>query len=178
MQQPKQRDRFSPAIMLERAPVVRAVRRDLVTTLLGPLGLAFLLVGGADLALTWYPTRFGSLDWELGTIMQTLNGLPVYALGLVLLAAWGVARGRRWAVVGVSVGLILSALAIVAMALLLALSVPVALHAVRDPAVLLGLKKAAVKAAVQAVAFPTMFLWVAARTLKRAAPSVDSPEVA
>ncbi len=178
MQQQRQRERISPAVMLERAPIVRPVRRESLTPLLGPLGIAFLLVGGADLVLTWYPLRIGSVDWELGTIMQTLNGLPVFALGLVLLAAWSVARARHWAIVSVSVAMILCAIAIAAMALLLALSVPAALHAMPDPAVLLGLKKAAAKAAVQVVAFPTMFLWVAVRALRKLAFSADSPEAA
>ncbi len=176
MEQPKERARLSPALMLERVPIVRQARRDVLVPLLGPLGIAFLLVGGADLALTWYPLRIGSVEWELGTIMQTLNGLPVFSLGLVFLAAWAGARGRRWAVASVAVGLILTALAILAMAGLLALSIPAALHAVQDQAVLLGLKKAALKAAVQVVAYPTMLLWVAVRALRRTTNSTGAPE--
>ncbi len=178
MQQLTQRERITPAMIFERAPAARPARRDALTPVLAPLGLAFLLVGGADIALTWYPLRIGSVEWELGTIMQTLNGLPVFALGLVLLAAWAMARARRWTLVALAGGMILAALAIMAMAGLLALSVPVALHAVQDPGVLSGLKKAAAKAAVQIVAFTILFLWVAVRTLRRAATSTDSLEAA
>lgn len=172
--QQKVRNPISSPVFYERPPVPRPVRRELLLPLLAPVGVAFLLVGGADIALTWYPLRIGSVEWELGTVMQTLNGLPVFALGLALLSARAAAGSRRWPAVSVSVAMILVAIAIVAMAGLLALSVPVALHAVQDPAVVQGLKKAALKAAVQVVAFPTMFLWLAVGTLRRAAGASEA----
>ncbi len=168
------RNPISSPVFYQRHPAPRHGRRELLLPLLAPVGVAFLLVGGADIALTWYPLRIGAVDWELGTIMQTLNGLPVFALGLALLSARAAAGARRWPAVSVSIAMILVAIAIVAMAGLLALSVPVALNAVQDPAVLQGLKKAVLKAAVQVVAYPTMFVWLAVRTLRRAADSTEA----
>ncbi len=166
-----------PALLLERAPVARPLRRDAVMAILAPLGIAFALVGFADLALTWYPLRIGSPEWEMGTIMQTLNGLPVPALGLVLLAARAMA-GRRAAAVTIAVVLVLCALAIAGMGALLALSVPIALKAVQVPAIHTGLMKAVAKAAVQLVAFGSLFLWVAARALRKPASTSAERESA
>ena len=64
--------------------------------LLLPVGLAFLVAGGADLVLTWFPAAFGTAEWEFGTITQTLNGLPVPTLGLALVGVWGAVTSRRW----------------------------------------------------------------------------------
>ncbi len=165
---------LSPAVMLDRVPVARPSRRESLAWALGPLSIAFVLVGGADIALTWYPLRIGNPQWELGTIMQTLNGLPVLSLGLVLLAVWVAASGRRWALLSVAVAMILTAVAVVAMGALLSLSVPLALHAVQDPAILQGLKKATAKAAVQVATFASVFLWLGVRGIRKASKRLEN----
>lgn len=151
-----------------RVDDTRALPMEAATRLLGPAGLAFILVGGADLALTWIPTAFGTPEWEFGTISQTLNNLPVPTLGVVLLTAWAAATGRRTAVRILGVVAVLLALAIVAIGGLFLLTVPVALHAVKAPLIVLGLKKAIAKAAVQMVAYPVAYLWLAWAGLRRA----------
>ena len=44
--------------------------------LLGWLGFALFVVGGADFLLTWFPERFGNPEWEFGTITASLNAMP------------------------------------------------------------------------------------------------------
>lgn len=80
--------------------------REVTSSLLAILGLAFVLIGVVDLALLWIPTRFESVAWEYATVGRTLDNLPMAALGLGLVA-FGVIRhpktrrawGRGFAVV-------------------------------------------------------------------------------
>lgn len=146
-----------------------AVRTTGAWALLLPAGLTFALVGAADLALVWYPLGFGRAEWEFGSVTTTLNGLPVVTMGLVFLAMAAVAAGRRWAGRGLAVVFALLAAAVAVMALLYATTVPMALQAVPDPVVALGLKKAIAKTAVQAAVYPVVFLWLAAATWRRSA---------
>ena len=48
---------------------------------LGWIGLTFLLVGGADFPLTWYPTSLGNREREVGTVTVSSNGLPIVVWG-------------------------------------------------------------------------------------------------
>ena len=61
----------------------RALPPDPVRTwaLLGWVGVAFIVVGGVDFALTWYPMNFGNREWEFGTVTASFNGLPILLLG-------------------------------------------------------------------------------------------------
>ena len=136
--------------------------------LLGWVGLTFALVGGVDVLLTWYPAHFGVAEWEFGTITASLNGLPLFTMGLALLLGSQVARGRRKGVRIVAWLLLAVAIAIVLAALLWATSVPLALRVVSDPVVKTGLEKAVVKTCVQAVAYPVGFVWVALKALRHA----------
>ena len=60
---------------------------DLGWRLLGWVGLVFLVIGLLDLGLGWYPPRFGSAEWEFGTITRTLDSLPISVLGLAMVMA-------------------------------------------------------------------------------------------
>jgi len=141
---------------------------ELAWKILGWLGFAFTLVGGADLALTWYPWRFGNPEWEFGTVSAMLDGLPVATLGLVLLLAVGVATGRRWLVQAMAVILLALAMVIVLAAVLYATNVPIALRAVQEPLVRTGLKKAIAKSAVQATVYPLVLAWLGWLAWRRA----------
>lgn len=136
--------------------------------LLVPVGLVFMLVGAADLALVWYPLGFGSAEWEFGSVTSMLNGLPVLVMGLVFLAMGAVAAGRRWAGRGIATVLLLLAVVVVLMAALYATTVPIALKAAPNPTVALGLKKAIAKTTVQAAVYPVMLIWLAISTWRRA----------
>ncbi len=135
--------------------------------LLVPTGLIFLLVGAADLALVWYPLGFGSAEWEFGSVTSMLNGLPVLVMGLVFLAMAAVASGRRWAGRGIATVLVLLAVTVVLMAALYATTVPIALKAVPNPTVALGLKKAIAKTTIQAAVYPVLLIWLAISAWRR-----------
>ncbi len=125
------------------------------------IGSAFVVAGFADLALAWYPSAFGSSDWEFGTITQTLNGLPVPALGLALVMASAAARGWRGAVRAVAVLFGLWAVVLMALGLLYATSIPIGLRAVVDEVPRLGLKKAIARSVVQFAGYSVVFLVLA-----------------
>lgn len=149
------------------SPILSPAQSRSQWSLLCAAGLAFLLVGGADLALTWYPAGFGQAEWEFGTVTATLNGMPVLLLGLALVVGWSAAAPRRWVARGLAVALGLFALAIIAMAMLYATTIPLALKAVPDPLVLIGIKRAILKTAVQAVVYPAALFWMAVFTWRQ-----------
>jgi len=62
--------------------------------LLATAGWAFLVVGGMDVGLVWYPAAFGNAGWEFGSITTSLNGLPLPLMGLALVLASATARAK------------------------------------------------------------------------------------
>ncbi len=139
--------------------------------LLGWAGLTFAVVGGLDVALAWYPLGLGNAEWEFGTVTASLNGLPLFTMGMALLLGAAVARGRRGGVRLVAAAFVVVAVAIVLAALLWATNVPLALHSVADPAVATGLKKAIVKTCAQAIAYPVGFVWIAIKAWRHSRAS-------
>lgn len=136
-----------------------------------PVGLAFLVAGGADLVLTWLPAAFGTAEWEFGTVTQTLNGLPVPTLGLALVGVWGAATSRRWVMWTAGIALVVLALCLLGMGGLYGLTVPVALKSTQNPLILLGLKKSIARSLVQVVTYAAAFFWLAFGFMKRASTS-------
>ncbi len=139
--------------------------------LLGWAGLTFAVVGGLDVALTWYPSHFGSSEWEFGTVTASLNGLPLYTMGMALMLAAAIARGRRRAVRIVAAAFMVTAIAIVFAASLWATNVPIAVQSVTDPEVKTGLTKAIVKTWAQAIVYPVGFAWIAIRAWRHSRAS-------
>jgi hypothetical protein len=124
---------------------------------IGWLGLVLAVVGLWDFALTWYPMNWGSPEWEFGTVSASYSGLPLPTMGLMALAASAIARGVRWQVVLLSVGLIAFGVVLLLGFLLFLTTVPMALRAVEGVA-LLGIKKVIAKTAMLAVMFPVSYL--------------------
>jgi hypothetical protein len=123
--------------------------------LLGWVGLTFLVVGGADFVLTWYPMDFGNREWEFGTVTASFNGLPVPVMGLGLLLASSMHTGRRWLVGLATVGAFGLLLWVLAAAALWMATVPLALDATPVD-VMIGMKKALVKTSVQSLTYPVI----------------------
>lgn len=145
-----------------RAPVGAA---DEVGTwaALGWIGLVFLLVGGADFALVWFPASFGAREWEFATVTQSFNGLPILLLGVGLLMVASEQVDRRWwwyLAVGASALLLLWVLVGVA---LWTSNVGLALQTVPDE-LRGGIGKAVVRTTIQAIAYPVLLVYL----LKRA----------
>jgi hypothetical protein len=120
---------------------------------LGWIGLVFLIVGGTDFVLAWFPTDFGSPEWEFATVTQSFNGLPIVLLGLGLLviAAEQVDRSWWWWV-GV-VGLAALIPWVVVGLGIWSLNVGVALATVPEE-LRVGIQKAVTKTAIQGAVYP------------------------
>jgi len=128
-------------------------------TLVGWLGLAFLLMGLADIALGFYPVAFGNAEWEFGIISGILNGFAIPTMGTYLLLGSAIARNKAALTRGVAVWMFAVSAILVVLGLLYRSVVPVAIRAVdRSDVVLLGMKKAIVKAAILVFAYWVLYL--------------------
>jgi hypothetical protein len=136
--------------------------------LLGLLGFGLFVVGGTDFLLSWFPARFGNPEWEFGTITAALNGMPVPLMGLtLLLVAVLESESAVWARI-LSVLLLVWAVALVGLAVIYGLTIPLAAKGFEVPNIGLGLKRAIGKSLVQLVVYPAIMAWMGIRGLKLA----------
>jgi hypothetical protein len=156
-----------------RAPP-ESVESGQAWAMLGWIGIAFLVVGGADFVLTWIPPDFGNREWEFGTVTASFNGLPILLLGLGLLIAASQQMGRRWwgtlGMVG-SVGLLLWVLVGIA---LWASNIQLALQTVPDE-LAVGVQRALVKTLVQSVVYTLALVYLMFRSWLAGKGSTASP---
>ncbi len=126
------------------------------------LGLAFLLVGGVDIALTWLPTHFGAREWEFGTATNVLNSFPVPLMGLGAMLWSTQERRRRWmAALGLAAALLLL-LSILLGLVLWGTGIPLAIHSAPAQAAP-GLKKALIKTSIQVVVYSVLLVYMIRR---------------
>ena len=144
----------------------RRIDPDQAWSLLGYIGIAFILVGALDVGLAWFPFVLGSAEWEFGTIGATLNGLPLPGLGLMLVLASGVALGLPVRIRVVAAICAVLVVALLGLGFLYVTVIPVALSEVTNPVVRAGLMKSIVKALALLVIYPALFGWVGFRGLK------------
>jgi hypothetical protein len=152
-----------PKILVGReseAPRVIGPVPEVGWRLLGGAGFAFAVVAAADLALAWYPTGFGSAEWEFGTVTAVLGNLPLLIMGLGLLFAAAVGRGKTGLLKVISGLWLLLALMVLLMLVLYARRVPEALRIVTEPVLREGIQEGMVKTAVQGVLYPLAFAWM------------------
>jgi len=137
----------------------RAVRAEPLVgwAWIGWFGCLLALAGLFDFALGWYPLRFGVPEWEFGTVVSTYSGLPLITMGFAALLGAGLARGTRWLLWVMAIGMALFAAFLLVMLLLFLTDVPLALRAV-DGVALLGIKKAVVKTLVLGLLFPVAYI--------------------
>lgn len=127
--------------------------------LLGWIGAAFVVMGGTDVALAWYPSAFGRPEWEFGAITASLNGLALPLLGIFVLLAVSIAHGRVAAMRVIGSVMFVGAAVLLVLAFMYVTVVPLALNSVSDNAQLAtGMKKAIAKASVLFVAYVTLLL--------------------
>lgn len=137
------------------------------------VGAVLAVVGAVDIALVWYPARFGVAEFEFASVATSLNTMPVVTLGLGLVVAASSAlevRSLAWSTVGLSaaVGLFL-----LASAVLYGLTLPLALQAEVEPIIMTGIKKQAAKSAVQLVAYGVAYLLLVRWAFRIARARVD-----
>lgn len=135
---------------------------------LGWLGLAFFVMSLIAIALGWYPVRFGSPEWEFGTISATMGALFIATLGLYLMLAAAISRERAGIAKAVAIVMILMALFIAALAIVYLTTVPIALNSVAtNDAARLGMKKAIVNWLVLFVGYEAVYIFGALNGLRR-----------
>lgn len=91
------------------------------------VGLLLAAVTAVDILLVFVPLQWSNPDWRLASVVQTLGGMPVLAVGLGAVTASAAALGERGVARAMLVVHLVVALAIVA---LLATFLPVAMDAV------------------------------------------------
>ena len=133
-------------------------------SVLGWTALAFLVVGGFDFALTWYPPDFGNREWEFGTVTASLNGIPILLLGIALLLAASIPLRRRWWTLLAALSALVMLVWIAVSAVLWATNVPLALQSV-PPELATGIKRAMAKTVVQSIAYPLVLAFLLVRSV-------------
>jgi hypothetical protein len=123
-------------------------------------GLAVALVGWFDLALLWYPLRFGDPEWEFGTISAHFDGMPLGTVGLALLVAGAIGRGWRRTSRLLAVVCLLVVVGLLAISVIYLLDVPLALRATA-PQIKPVMKKAMLKAGVFSATYTVLYAWLA-----------------
>ena len=136
--------------------------------LLGWLGLALFLVGGADFLLSWFPARFGNPEWEFGTITAALNAMPASLMGVTLLLLWALHEESPGWARGLSAVLLLWAVILLALAVIYGLTLPLAAKGLSVPNIGVGLKRAIARTLVQLVVYPIVMAWIGLRGFKLA----------
>lgn len=154
------------AVSERKSKVQGVTGSDAAWSLLSLVGAAFVIIGGVDLVLAWFPSALGSPEWEFGTIGASLNGFPLPALGIMLILGGGIARGSRWQVRSAAAVSAILVLLLLGFAFLYLTVIPVALGDVTNAAVRAGLMKSVVKALVLLALYPVLFGWAAYRGLR------------
>ena len=122
---------------------------------LGAAGLVLTAVGFLDLLLLWVPFEGGRPDWEFGAISAHFDGMALGTVGLTLLMAASLARGRRRvaSVLAVVSGLI--GVGLIGLLLIYLLDVPIALNATAG-----RMRTVMVKSIGRTSGFALLYIWL------------------
>lgn len=118
--------------------------------------LVLALAGVSDWIIAWVPVRLGNPEWEFGTIVASIAGLPLIGIGFAGLLASGIARGAKSQTIVVASAALLLAVLLLGALVVFALDVPLALSSVQGVA-RLGIQKAIVKTTIVGLLFLVAF---------------------
>ena len=136
--------------------------------LLGWLGFAFFVMSGLDMLLGWYPIRFGTPEWEFGTISATIAALSIPTLGLYLMLCSAISRERPGVAKAVGIVMTVMALLLVGLAILYLTTIPIALRAVATNDVAsLNMKKSILKWLILFVGYEAVYVLGALKGIRR-----------
>jgi hypothetical protein len=127
--------------------------------MIAALGMALTVVGTTNLLLLWLPPQFGVRQWEFTTIGAHLDGMPLFVIGIFLIAIAAVRLALRRPTLAIGVGCVLLALGHAGMMLLYLRGVPYATTGATE-AVLPTLRLAIFKAGVLGVTYVSLFGWI------------------
>ena len=123
------------------------------------VGLVLALYSLLDTCLALYPFGLGNAEWEVGTISEIINSLPLLTVSLTAIWVGAGRSGRRRLLLTCGVGFLFLALCILGSLVLFSTNIPIALRAtLGQDASQLGIKKLAAKTGVQGVLFTTMYI--------------------
>ena len=137
------------------------------TAILRALGTIFAFLGFVEVLLLWSPPQFTNAAWEFATLSRTLDGMPMVALGLALIAyaeIGGSASYRRVRVHSLALGLV--SILVLVLAAMYATATPAVL-ANTPPEAMSGVRRAVIKATVQLAAYFVFFGYIAVSLWKR-----------
>jgi hypothetical protein len=135
---------------------------------LGWLGLGFFILSSLDIFLGWYPVRFGTPEWEFGTVSGTVSGLSIPTLGLYLLLGSALARDRVRVARTVAIAFTLLAIGLVIMVILYLTNVPLALKSVAtNDLAKLSMKKAILRCMLLFLGYEALYIAGAMKGFRR-----------
>jgi len=149
-------------------PKALASNSDRAWRWVGWFSLVLALAGLGDWFIAWIPLRFGSAEWEFGTVAATFSGLPLVTMGFAGLLGSAIARGIRWQIIAVSSVVLLFAVLVLLASLVFLLDVPVALGAVGGGVARLGILKAIAKTGLLGSLFFVAYVVAGVRALRYA----------
>ena len=124
------------------------------------VGAAVTVVGWADLALLWFPLRFGRPEWEFATIGAHFDHMALGTVGVLLLAL-GIAHRGWWAPAqALALASQLIAIGLVAVYAIYIVAAPQAWHNVA-PQLEPTIGRAVRKVSVFAVGYAAAYTWLA-----------------
>lgn len=124
--------------------------------LFGWFGLLLVVIGGSDVASQWYPPAFHSAEWEFTTAAVTIASLPLLTIGMTILLASFLARGKREGAMVMGVAFLCLFLVVGAALVLFTLDVPLALGS--PPGALRAIKKVIVRTAIMGASYEIAYL--------------------
>lgn len=136
---------------------------------IGWFGLLLAVVGLIDAGLHWFPTAFGSFEWEFATVAMSFGALPLATMGLAALLGSFIARGIRWGIITVAVVLVILAILVAAALGVFMLTAPIALEAAGEPAGL-TIMKAVIRTGTMGVGFGLAYVIGAAAAFRHLSP--------
>jgi hypothetical protein len=135
---------------------------------LGWVGAAFFAMSAIDVLLGWYPVRFGSPEWEFGTISATVSALSIPTLGLYLVLGSAIARERPKVAKAAGIVMIAMGVFLLILAFFYLTTLPLALRAVRtNEMVSLNMKKAVLKWLILFAGYEALFVLGGLKGIRR-----------
>ena len=129
-------------------------------------GIFVIALGWVDILVGWFPTNFGSPEWEFGAVSATVDGLPLSTLGVLATLLGASASGSRWGLWTVSVWAAWVLAVLLVGGVLYALTVPVALGALGSAGLQAPLGRAVVKTSTLLAVYMCFYGWMEWQAIK------------
>jgi hypothetical protein len=131
-----------------------------ITSILAAAGLVLLVVAWTHVLVMFIPAHFGIAAWEFTVASQAVDVMPLAIAGMAFLAVAGIAGGWKRRLFFVAAWCVVTALALIAVAALLLLDLPIAWRSVMRN-MQQDLAKTAGKAIGFTIVFAVFHLWLA-----------------